>query len=423
MEYTYMYILSSMSNRVLMIGWDFPPYTKGGLGVACKGLSDALLSLGEDHIFVLPREQKVDSSARFLFCDVEGAVDTDYICGGSAYAGGVYRSSFSAGARDAIPERYLEGAWSSLVRESYEYAKKIPQVVSGVDFDVIHAHDWISYLAGMAVRRVSGKPLVLHVHALSFDQAGGDTVDPSIYAIEREAFFEADHIIAVSKRTKEMIHQKFGVPREKISAVYNGVSTSLKDIDTTLSLLRTQGYRFVLYHGRITIQKGPDYFIEAMAKVTKVNPYVMGIISGSGDMERQIIEMAAKEGVSEHIIFAGPLWGDERDRLYKTADLLVMPSVSEPFGIVPLEALMHGTPVIVSKQSGVAEILSHALKVDFWDTDKLAEYILFALEYPSFHQTLASEGKKEALLATWERAAKRCRAIYGTLRKVCFPSL
>ena len=397
-----------------MIGWDFPPHTRGGLGVACKGLTDALLSEGEEQIFVLPRWQEVDSRLRFLFCDV---INTSALYGSSFH--GTYQSCFSAGIRSRISEEMLQSAWGGLIAESYEYARKIPKIIAGEEFEIIHAHDWVSYLAGLAVKRASGKPLILHTHALSFDQAAGDMVDPSIYAIEKQAFEEADHIIAVSERTRQMIHQKFQVPLEKISVVYNGVIPPVHDVETTLSLLRSQGYRFVLYHGRITIQKGPDYFIKATKEVVARNPFVIFIISGSGDMERQIIEFAASEGIAENVIFAGPLWGDERDRLYKTADLVVMPSVSEPFGIVPLEALMHGTPVIVSKQSGVSEILSHALKVDFWDTEKLAEYILFALEHPSLLQELKKNGKKEAEKATWSRAAKRCMSIYKKIKELC----
>lgn len=389
-----------MSERVLMIGWDFPPQTMGGLGVACKGLTDALIQDGSEIIFVLPKKQPVLTSMRVIFCSVP-----DYFSKHGWH--GPYISSLPS--TEDMP---LTHSWNALIDESKVYAHQIQEQVAGVDFDVIHAHDWVSYLAGMAVKRRTKKPLILHVHALSFDQAASDHVDREIYHIERKAFLTADHIVAVSERTKRMIVEKFGISESKISVVYNGVVKSATDVTAALGVLRSHGYRVVLYHGRITIQKGPDYFIRAAKRVLDKNPYVMFVISGSGDMERQIIRETASLGLSGNVLFAGPLWGDERDSMYKAADLLVMPSVSEPFGIVPLEALMHGTPVIVSKQSGVAEILKHSLKVDFWDTEELANLMLCALEHPALANELVRHGKDEASSATWEKSALNMKVLY-----------
>ncbi len=389
-----------MSKRVLMIGWDFPPQTMGGLGVACKGLTDALIADGCDITFVLPKPQSIDTSMPVVFCSVPDFFSKDGWHG-------PYISSLPH--EGDVP---LTHSWNKLIDESKVYAHQIQGQVSDIDFDVIHAHDWVSYLAGVAVQRKTKKPLVLHVHSLSFDQAASNHVDKEIYDIERGAFLSADHIVAVSERTKRMIIEKFLIEESKISVVYNGVAISASNVQSSLAVLRQHGYRVVLYHGRITIQKGPDYFIRAAKRVVEINPYVLFVISGSGDMERQIIRETAALGLSGNVLFAGPLWGDERDSMYKTADVVVMPSVSEPFGIVPLEALMHGTPVIVSKQSGVAEILTHALKVDFWDIDELANKILCAIEYPALAHELIRHGKAEASAATWEKSALRMKEIY-----------
>lgn len=389
-----------MSKRVLMIGWDFPPQTMGGLGVACKGLTDALIADGYDITFVLPKQQPVDTTMPVIFCSVPDFFSKDGWHG-------PYVSSLRVDG-----DMPLTHSWNKLIDESKVYAHQIQEQVCDTDFDVIHAHDWVSYLAGVAVKRRTKKPLILHVHALSFDQAASNHVDKEIYNIEHSAFVSADHIVAVSERTKRMIIEKFSIDASKISVVYNGTAASASDVQASLAVLRGHGYRVVLYHGRITIQKGPDYFIKAAKRVAEVNPYVLFVISGSGDMERQIVRETASLGLSGNVLFAGPLWGDERDSMYKTADVVVMPSVSEPFGIVPLEALMHGTPVIVSKQSGVAEILTHALKVDFWDVEELANKILCTLEYPALAHELIRHGKAEASAATWEKSVLRMKAIY-----------
>jgi len=284
------------------------------------------------------------------------------------------------------------------------------------EFDVIHAHDWTSYLAGVAAKIASGKPLILHVHATSFDQAAGNNVDPAIYKIEKECFALADKVVAVSQFTKNIVVQKHFVPETKVEVVHNGCNIEEpKRLEPTLSELKRQGKKIVLYHGRITIQKGVDYFIRAAKRVVDVDPNVIFVVSGSGDMITQIIEMVGSMGLSKNVLFAGALWYEERDRMYQSVDLVVMPSVSEPFGLVPLEALQHGTPSIITKQSGVAEVLTHVLKVDFWDVDEMANQILSSLRYPVVRQQMVNEGKQQMQGMSWRQAATKMLAVYRNL--------
>ncbi len=395
--------------KVLTFGWEYPPLKNGGLGVACMGLSEELAKLGVEIIFVLPREQEVESDLRFLF-------------GGGTY-GKVrirevesplrpYLSSKSTliGFGPDGQKRYYS---HSLIEEVHRYAREAVHIAEDEEFDLIHAHDWTSYLAGLAAREVSGKPCVLHVHATSFDQAGGPNVDPDIFAIESHAFKEADGIIAVSNYTKELIAERHGVSREKISVAHNGVETfDTSRLEPVLAELRQAGKKLVLFHGRLTLQKGPDYFVRAARRVVDMDPNVIFIISGSGDMEHQMLELVAELGLSSHVKFVGAQWGKDRDRIYQSVDLFVMPSVSEPFGIVALEALAHGTPVLVSNQSGVSEVLAHALKVDFWDTEEMANKILAALRYEPLRRQLAEYGRVESLGLSWRKAAEKVRAIF-----------
>lgn len=386
----------------------------GGLGVACHGLTEEIMECGAEVIFVLPREQQTIGSQKFLFANVSPA--QLYEIKSSLVP---YQSS------RACIEMFLPGGKRvrlarSILEEVYRYAEVAGEIASKEDFDLIHAHDWTSYLAGLRARAVSGKPLVLHVHATSFDQAGGDYVDPEVYAIEKKAFTEAESIIAISNFTKDIVVNRFGVDPMKVDVVHNGIKPQrLKSLAPALHELKAQGKKIVFYHGRITIQKGVDYFVRAARKVIDTDPNIVFVISGWGDMERQIIHLVAQLGLSGHVIFAGALWDEERDRMYQSADLLVMPSVSEPFGLVPLEAIQQGTPALVSKQSGVAEVLTHVLKVDFWDVDEMANKMLAALRYPVMNNQLVVEAQHELSRLTWKHAALKVIDIYHRLLRWC----
>ncbi len=406
--------------KVLTFGWEFPPSKNGGLGVACHGLTNELLHNGVEVIFVLPKSQDVVGNAKFLFADNERLLKVRHT---DAYLMPYAQSDttidvvigYDTHGKPIIKSR-------TLMEEVHRFAHQASLIAREEEFDLIHAHDWTSYLAGVAAKVASGKKLVLHVHATSFDQAAGDNVDPSIFKIECESFAAADKIVTVSDYTRRILIHKHGVPPEKVEVVHNGCdSHEAPRLEPTLQQLKAQGKKIVLYHGRISIQKGVDYFVKAARRVVDVDPNVIFIISGWGDMTRQIIEQVGALGLSENVRFAGALWEEDRDRMYQSADLVVMPSVSEPFGLVPLEALKHGTPSIISKQSGVAEVISHVLKVDFWDTDEMANQILSALRYPVIRHQMVKEGKEQLRLISWSRAAERIHHIYRSLLQYVTP--
>jgi len=400
--------------RVLTFGWEYPPAKNGGLGVACHGLTKELLQKGIEVIFVLPKTQDISGDAKFLFADHERLVKIRHT---DASIRPYYQA---ASVIDVIVGHDAKGQpifkSRTIIEEAHRFAHQAAIIAKEEEFDVIHAHDWTSYLAGVAAKLASGKPLILHVHATSFDQAAGENVDPTIYKIEKECFEMADKIVTVSEYTKNIVVQKHHIPAEKVTVVHNGC-----DIDEPVRLqpglveLKKQGKKIVLYHGRISVQKGVDYFVRAARRVVDMDANIIFVISGSGDMTAQIIEQVGAMGLSENVRFAGALWEEERDRMYQSVDLVVMPSVSEPFGLVPLEALQHGTPSIITRQSGVAEVLSHALKVDFWDIDEMANQILSSLRYPTIRKQMVEEGKLQMKHISWKVAAQKMNQIYRSL--------
>lgn len=304
----------------------------------------------------------------------------------------------------------------TIIEEVHRFAHQAALIAQEEDFDIIHAHDWTSYLAGVAAKIASGKKLILHVHATSFDQAASDNVDPAIYKIEKECFDVADKVVAVSQYTKDIIVRKHHVSPDKVEVVHNGCDTHEPErLPPTLQELKKQGKKIVLYHGRISIQKGVDYFVQAARRVVDADSNVIFVISGWGDMITQVIEQVGRMGLSENVRFAGALWESDRDRMYQSADIVVMPSVSEPFGLVPLEALQHGTPSIITKQSGVAEVITHVLKVDFWDIEEMANQILSSLRYPTIRHQMVTEGKLQMQGMAWRFAAAKIERIYRSL--------
>ena len=397
--------------KVLTFGWDFPPHTTGGLGAACLGLTRELARDGVEVIFVLPKSQPVTGTNHFRFADVERMVQMREVTSGVQ----PYQSSQSL---MTIYDEFGRAKYfnRTLLQEVHAYAHKAAQIALEENFEIIHAHDWTAYLAGVAAKKATGKPLILHVHATSYDQAASDNVDPEVFHIECEAFEEADTIITVSQFTKDLIVTKHGVNPEKVAVIHNGCDAyEKKEHAPTLEEVRAQGKKIVLYHGRITVQKGVDYFVSAARRVLDAEPNVVFVVSGSGDMMGQILQQVGSLGLSSHFIFAGALWGDERDRMYQSVDLVVMPSVSEPFGLVPLEAMQHGTPSLISKQSGVNEVVTHALKVDFWDVEEMANKIIAALKYPVLNQQLVNEGTRELSRLAWNKAAGKVKTLYKSL--------
>ena len=383
--------------KVLTFSWEYPPAKNGGLGVACFGLTRELLNHGVGVTLVLPKTQEIRGDIRVLFADTERlvrvGVQADILLGPYTQATSTTDSiiGYDATGRPIYKSR-------TILEEAHRFAHQASIIAKMEEFDIIHAHDWTSYLAGVAAKMATGKQLILHVHATSFDQAASDNVDPHIFKIEKEAFAIADKVVTVSRYTRDIVVHKHGVDAHKVEVVHNACDAEeVKELEPTLVELKRQGKKIVLYHGRISIQKGVDYFVRAARRVVDVDPSVVFVISGWGDMMTQVIEQVGAMGLSEHVRFAGALWEDDRDRMYQSADLFVMPSVSEPFGLVPLEALQHGTPSVISKQSGVAEVLTHALKVDFWDVDEMANQILAALRYPVVREQMVKEGRLQLL--------------------------
>ncbi len=387
-----------------MVGWELPPHNSGGLGEACYGLSKALVDKGVQVTFVLPK--KVDLNIDFMqvvFADIANElskIPTAYE-GYQAWLKSKKIGSFN-------PSEYIKGALF--------YGEKMGEIAKAQGADVIHAHDWLTFPAGTAAKIATKKPLVAHVHATEFDRTGGNFPNPVVYNIEKEGLEKADRVIPVSRLTQSILMDKYGLKADKIDVVYNGVGEFHKlRLMPALETYKANGYKIVLFLGRITLQKGPDYFIQAARKVLKFDKKVLFVVTGSGDMQDVMLQKSVEMGIIKNMVFTGFLRGEERDRMFQAADLYIMPSVSEPFGITPLESIANGTPVLVSKQSGVSEVLSHALKTDFWDIDEMANKILVALRYKALRDVLLTESSRELTGINWQKAADKVLSIYRSL--------
>lgn len=295
-----------------------------------------------------------------------------------------------------------------IVTQAERYAHFCLAATRHLTFDIIHAHDWMTYPAGLLIARASGKPLVAHIHSTEFDRSG-EHVNQRIYDIERRGMHGAMRVVAVSQLTKNLVVRRYGVPEPRVEVVYNGVD--LEPGHVGIAGIESRD-KIVLYFGRITYQKGPEYFIQAAKRVLEVMPDVKFVVAGSGDQAKNMIEMAANLGIGHKVLFTGFLRGNDIRRVFSLADLYVMPSVSEPFGIAPLEAMSHNVPALISRSSGVSEVLSHVLKVDFWDIDDMANKIIAVLRYPPLSQTLKEHGAFEVRRLTWDGAAERCEQVY-----------
>lgn len=426
--------------RVLMFGWEFPPHIAGGLGTACKGIVEGLAHNGVETLFVMPSASgdedqtytRIINASDVAVADVCSTVDEfidkvkfikvdsnlqpyfdpqdfDRILEEEKYRQTTeYRLRF--GQKFKFSGKY--GA--NLLDEVSRYAQvggTIALEYAG-QFDVIHAHDWLTYLAGIAAKEISGKPLVVHVHATSFDRGTDDMVDSRVYAIERRGMELADRVVTVSDLTRNIVINKYGIDPAKVVTVHNAVDFSGKE---DIEVERGIKDKVVTFLGRITFQKGPEYFIDAAAKVLKRTRNVRFVMAGSGDMMTRAIRQVARLGISDRFHFTGFLRGQEVQKMFALSDVYIMPSVSEPFGISPLEAMRTNVPSIISKQSGAAEVLKYALKVDFWDVDALADDIYALVKYPALSEFAAKEGYDEVNNLKWNNATAKLKKVYESI--------
>lgn len=422
--------------KVLMFGWEFPPHITGGLGTACYGLTKGLYKQGVEVLFVMPSATGDEDQSAVRILD---ASDVSVMDGWTDAKDFFTKVNFLRVSSDLVP--YIDSrVWSSTVSESLKrkeyddfrirfgskykfsgkygsnlmeevsrYAMVAATIASENSFDVIHAHDWLTYAAGVAAKRVSGKPLVIHVHATEFDRSG-ENINSQVYDLEKMGMECADKVITVSNLTRNIVINKYGIDPSKVVTVHNAVDfNEFKQLDVRRGVKE----KIVTFLGRITFQKGPEYFIEAANKVLAKYPDVRFVMAGNGDLLNRSIRRVAKLGIADRFHFTGFLKGDEVKRMFAYSDVYVMPSVSEPFGISPLEAMKSNVPTIISKQSGVAEVLKYVIKIDFWDIDAMADAIYGLLAYPALSHMAVRCGMDEVNSLKWENAAKKLKNIYG----------
>lgn len=392
--------------KVLMFGWEYPPYKSGGLGTACYGLTKGLKNNDVDIIFVLPRGDKGKADNSY----VKMLIASDY--GSIKFIGipTLLRPYITSESYKMMKGQKGGGSiyGEDLFQEVYNYAQMARLIAEKEDYDIIHCHDWMTYPAGIEAKKVSGKKLVVHLHATEFDRTGGNSVNEYVYNIEKDGFEKADRVIAVSNFAKNMITQHYGINPEKIDVVHNAVEKEHKKFQE----LKPGKESLILFLGRITLQKGPEYFVYAAKKVLEKRKDVKFVMVGTGDMLERMINLTIDLGINDHFLFTGFLEGEALDKVYSMARLYVMPSVSEPFGITPLEAITNGTPVLISKQSGVSEVLQHALKVDFWDVNEMANKMLAVLKHDELHQTLRDNAQAQVHSVSWDKSARKVLDVY-----------
>ena len=419
--------------KVLMFGWEFPPHIAGGLGTACYGMTKGLAHCGVDVLFVMPSASgdEDQSSVRIINASDVAVSDTctnvdeflskvQFLRVGSnlhPYMDPTLFTDLVESERRFQSEEFkihfgqkykFSGKYgSNLMEEVSRYAMVAGAIAANNEFDVIHAHDWLTYLAGIAAKRVSGKPLVIHVHATEYDR--GTSPNTEVFRLEKMGMEEADKVITVSNLTRNIVINKYGIDPSKVVTVHNAVDFSGR---SEIEVSRGVKDKVITFLGRITFQKGPEYFIEAAAKVLRMCPDVRFVMAGSGDMMNRCIRYVAKLGIADRFHFTGFLRGNDVQRMFALSDVYVMPSVSEPFGISPLEAMKTDVPTIISKQSGVAEVLKYAIKVDFWDVDALADAMYGLLRYPALKKVATEKGRDEVDSLKWDNAALKLKSVY-----------
>jgi glycosyltransferase involved in cell wall biosynthesis len=414
--------------KALMFGWEFPPHILGGLGTASYGLTKGMALQPDMQItFVIPKPYGDEDQS---FLKIIGACNVpvvwkennwDYV---NQRIGNVMHPDEYFWLRNGIKYNFnriytndlgcidFSGRYpDNLIEEISNYEAVASVLAHQLDFDIIHSHDWLTYPAGVFAKQISGKPLVIHVHATDFDRSRGQ-VNPTVYAIEKRGMDAADHIMTVSELTRRTVIEKYNQDPAKVTTVHNAVEP-LSDSETFTKTPRKD--KVVTFLGRITMQKGPEYFVEAAHLVLQKTKGVRFVMAGSGDMMNAMIDLAAKRGISDRFHFTGFLKGRQVHEMLAESDVYIMPSVSEPFGISPLEAMQVGTPSIISKQSGCAEILTHAIKTDYWDIDAMADAIYSIVKNPSMYKSLRELGREEVNNIKWYDAGLKVRGIYDSV--------
>lgn len=383
-----------MNKKILMIGWEFPPFNSGGLGVVtyylAKGLNNKI-----DLFLALPKKYPINlSNLNILFVDNEIKILNGY-----KYYRGLYSTN-----------NFLEEVLTYGIR-LFQKIKKL-----NLNFDIIHAHDWLAGYAGAYLKEKMNKPLIIHIHSTEIERTGNNP-NPLIYHIEKKIMSQADKILAVSKLTKNIINNFYQIPQEKIIDFPNAIDLSYFDADEIeyFKNLKKQNYKIVLFVGRLVLQKGPDYFIKTLKYVQKYIPKIKYVIVGDGEMFNDLIKIASDEKVLDKIIFTGFLRDSKLWGIYKCADLLVAPSVFDPFGLVPLEAVKFGVPIIISKTTGLGDYFYNCIKVDFWDVKKIANYIIAVLKYKPLREILIEESQKELIIFNWDDRVNRLINIYQNI--------
>ena len=429
--------------KVLMFGWEFPPHIAGGLGTACYGIVKGLAHNGVETMFVMPSASgDEDKSAADIINASDVPVEITDTMNVDDFLDKVQFVHIGTNMVPYLdPEEFhtlVEEDRKRQVRDftvnyghTYKFSGKYGSnlmeevaryaMVGGTiamthkdEFDVIHAHDWLTYNAGIAAKRLSGKPLVVHVHATSFDRGSDNNIDTRVYEIEKRGMEAADKVITVSDLTRNIVITKYGIDPAKVVTVHNAVDFSGR---SEVKVEKGVKDKVVTFLGRITFQKGPEYFIEAAAKVLKRCDNVRFVMAGSGDMMNRSIRQVARLGISDRFHFTGFLRGNEVQKMFALSDVYVMPSVSEPFGISPLEAMRSGVPSVISRQSGAAEVLKYAFKVDFWDVDAMADEIYALLQYPALSQFASKFGYDEVNTLKWNNAAAKIKSVYESVVK------
>lgn len=402
--------------KVLTFGWEMAPIMNGGLGVVCKDLTTSLASKGVDITFVVPKipfPVKCDSFKLINAGDYEISED-DYkkisISSGITPYMSYSESSFKKGGKRFNSDNELYGF--NLLAEVQRYALIASKIALTSDADIIHAHDWMTGIAAIEAKKIMKKPFIFHVHSTEYDRSAFNP-HPVILEYETSALNYANKIIAVSQYTKNILINKYGIEPSKIKVVHNAVNN--EPINFQASTYKHNKDKIVLFLARMSIQKGADYLLKAAQKVISKKKNVKFVFVGNGPMLNKLIEMSFDLGINNNVIFTGALNYNEVDKAYKHADLFVMPSVSEPFGLTPLEAMKNGTPVIISKQSGVSEVIKNCLKVDFWDIDEMASKILSILYNDTLSESLTKNGYHDITRLTWSTQADKVLEVYQSV--------